>query len=207
MKSRLLTHLEDIKKIMIDAGYKPKKFLYRKNEYAIYEDIVLVKAPIIGNTYITNLDRYGYFLIDKEDLDMIADKSYKIRYYLTSRSKTPSVYVCANSARLFTNLLIHKYPFTDKKYEYYASKNGNPLDLRKKNLVESETRNKSYINKSGIVGVYFIKDRNCWKTSMMCRGMKQKDKYFPIAKYGKEARERAIEMRKKWEKEIKFNIF
>ena len=199
----ILKHLEEIKRILTNSGYRPGKFLSDcVNKYMICGNIILVKAKICGTKY---MHRYGYFLIDKEDKDLLCDKNFYI--YSESRNglyKNPNIgvyYSNNHSKSLLRKLLKYKYPFKNKDSRYYIHKNGNTLDLRKISLEESLIRTKNSNNKSGKTGVSFDKTHNRWVAKLLANG-KILRKYFPVSKYGNDARNMATDARDKWEEKF-----
>jgi len=195
---QILKYLGEIKKILEELGCKPDKFLSNgKNKYMICGDIVLVKVKITGIKYI---HRYGYFLIDKDDMDLLYGKKYVI-YLRSPRSQHKNFRINVSSSNrdcLFKKLIEYKYSFKNKNSKHYIYKNDNSLDLRKTNLEESVNRSKNINNVSGKTGVRFDHERNRWTATYYIDG-KIKQTNFSVATYGTDAKKLAYEIRDKWE--------
>ena len=199
---RLVKYLTGVKQIMSDICDDPKKIIFKKhgeNTYAKYKDIILVKAQITGMQCLKkqHLKKYGYFLIDSEDEDMLDKNNFVILCCI--RKKYESVYIDVKSITVnYRKLLLKKYPSTNKKYSNYILKNYNPFDLRKQNLEQSVSRKNSK-NKSGIVGVFYDKTVHAWCAAYNVNGRRLK-RVFTESRHGVEhAKELAIKLRKKWE--------
>jgi len=146
---QILKYLEEIKKILIESGCKPSKFLQNcGNRYMICGNIIVVEAKI---NEIKSL-KYGYFLIDKDDKDLLHNRKFCIHLYAHIRNaktrKKFNIGVYGNKhCGMFKKIMVDKYPFKNTKHKYYIYKNGNPLDLRKASLEESVNRSKKFFNK------------------------------------------------------------
>ena len=205
---RLVKYLTEIKKIISGICDDPNKIKFEqheKNIFAEYRDVIIVKSQISGLRYLREhkLKKYGYFLIDREDKDMLFKSKFIIQFHSDAKCEIyfdVKTFV-SDYMHMYTSyrhLLSRKYPFKNKKSKYYIVKNYNPFDLRKQNLKESISR-KSHTNKTGIIGVCYDKTSNTWCATCRINGENLK-KSFAINKYGdKNAKELAIKMRKKWD--------
>jgi len=199
MNNLITKYLDEIKDFMIKNCHTPGKKKYAKNEYIEYDDVILVRAEISGFRYINITDRidYGYFLIDSCDVDIIEKHEFMIYFSFSDRRINPQIYIRKHgNHKRFVSIFTEKYPIKNKKLKYYIYENRNPLDLRKRNLIASVNKGVSIRNKTGLSGIGFYE--NFWQTSIFING-KNKTKRFSLSKYGKEAREMAIEWRKKME--------
>ena len=193
---QILKYLKEIKKILTDLGYKPGNFLSDcRNRYMIFGDIILVEAKIVG---IKMPYKYGYFLIDADDKDLLDDREFIIYMKLYDNNKNFNINVYdQNHKHLFKALLRNKYPFKNKKSKHYICKNDNPLDLRKASLEESTNKSKGINNNTGKTGVNFDRWKNRW-VATLSMGKKILRKYFAVNMYV-DAKKMAYDLRDKWE--------
>lgn len=132
----------------LDSSPKPVKNL---NDFRIEDEIVYIY------TVRSNGDCSGFCIIDKEDLDRVITRKWRLWH-----------------GRFFTGvkkpISLHDFILKGQRKEGQVIDhiNGNPADNRKKNL-RITTQNKNVINQSlkssntsGFAGIYFDKSRNKW---------------------------------------------
>lgn len=144
--------------------------VFDPNEIRVYEDYVEI------DTYDSYGNIISTFIIDKEDVDKLG--SYKWRtvfknnkpYLFTGNQKKERIY--------FHRLI---YP-TNLQIDHI---DGNTLNNRKSNLREVTVQQnmlnlqKKCSNTSGIRGVSYDKNKNCWKTDFTCEKIRYYVKAWP----------------------------
>jgi hypothetical protein len=173
------------------------------NDYIVHGDIVCVGAYINGaqRANDSNLAKNGFFIIDKNDIDLLSKYEYSIDIggERAGVNLGINVKIRAKHKKTFSKIFQKKYPLDDG-YNHYIYKNNNPLDLRGCNLIQSKIKKRHSNNTSGITGVSKIFQGNYeyWYACFI-KGKIVKRKKFSVLKY-KNAEQLAIGMRKKWEK-------
>lgn len=149
---------------------KINKTKYDKNEYILKND----KYEIV--LYDNNIKETGRAIIDIDDYDKVKD--YK--WYMNKYGYAVSRYNKSKKSIWLQNLIMDNL---DLKF-IVDHKNRMPLDCSKNNLRKSDKSNNSFnsnINKnntSGVTGVMWLKNQECW-----CAYMEVKD--VRNAKYSK----------------------
>ena len=186
---------EDEALIMID---------YYKNSIQTNNNPIIVEKDKVIMIVFYNHSFYKVE-IDFEDIEMIKEHQWYAQIDNSIKSKNV-IYIRSFSTKKSLQSFVMKF---DGIVDHI---DGNTLNNRKINLKKSDSslnqRNLHFKsnNKSGIIGVRFNKQINCWQAQWVDLNGKQKIKSFNISKYGEEkAKELAIEYRYKMEEENNYS--
>lgn len=130
-------------------------------------DYVIVEDTAIFNLYNQKNIKVGEFVIDKEDLEKIKYKKWRISHNHVVTGQPYNMDNSSKKCRDITHILLNISPDDDEK-TVIDYKDGNGFNNKKENLricsQGENTKNKSFTsnNTSGFIGVSYRKDRNVW---------------------------------------------
>ena len=180
-------------------------------EYKIrYQNYIVDEEDYsILKIYCNEDKMYYHFIIDTEDVNKISN----IKWGVHKDKRTYKNISNRVVARNFEIGLLHRYILDLEDQDCIIDhRNRNTFDNRKANLriVNNSINQKNKCvqknNTSGYPGVKYGTSNNCWTASIINENGKRITKSFSVSKYGKEARQLAIEWRQNNELKHGYNV-